>query len=422
MRTPLYRSRPVAPNAARLGGERINDFIVMSEGCSNTYLIETPDGAILINAGMAFEAPIHLQNFSDLSSHADNIKYVITTQGHVDHVGGVALFRRENPGLQYIAQENNPEHQAYEARLARYRGARSSFRFADRFREDARYYNENGYTLSVPHEPSTPDITFEDRHELQLGGLDIILIAAKGAETNDSLVVWLPQHEICLTGNLFGCPFGHFPNLVTIRGDRYRDALTCAEAAQTVLDLAPSTILYGHHAPIIGKDLIRDELTAYRDAILYVHDEVVKGMNEGKSVHALMQEIELPLEYEVGQGYGKVSWSIRAIWENYSGWFHHESTTELYSIPQREIFQDITELVGVDALFERARAKFEGGRCEEALHLLDIVLGAVPDHEPSIDLSIEVHEKLLVGEENFWLEGWLQNQIKRLKEGKQAKY
>ena len=45
-----------------------------------------------------------------------------------------------------------------------------------------------------------------------------------GAETNDSLVIWLPDHRICFVGNLFGCLIGHIPNLVTVRGDRYRDA------------------------------------------------------------------------------------------------------------------------------------------------------------------------------------------------------
>ena len=31
MRNPIYKSRPVEPNPAHFGGERINDFIVLSE-------------------------------------------------------------------------------------------------------------------------------------------------------------------------------------------------------------------------------------------------------------------------------------------------------------------------------------------------------------------------------------------------------
>jgi len=417
MRTPLYKSRPYGPHSARFEGERVNDFIVMSEGCSNSYLIETSEGCILVNTGMGYEAPVHLKNYQELSENSDNIRFVITTQGHVDHVGGVQFFRDLNPGMTYIAQASNEEHQTYDERLRDFRASRSAFRFMDAFVEDFAYYAEQGYTDINAQDRPTADLTFEDRYEFTLGGLDVVLIGVEGAETNDSLVIWLPQHKICLTGNLFGCPFGHFPNLVTIRGDRYRDALTCAAAAQTVLDLEAEVILYGHHAPVIGKDLIKSEITAIRDAILYVHDETVKGMNEGKSLHTLMQEIQLPAECEVGQGYGKVSWSIRAIWENYAGWFHHHSTTELYSVPQSDVHADLLELAGVEAVVGRATQKFEAGHCEEALHLLDIVLNEEPGCEAALTLAIAVHEKLLGEADNFWLTGWLENQIKLLKGG-----
>lgn len=418
MRTPIYKSRPYGPSAARFGGERINDFIVMSEGCSNSYLLETSEGNILINTGMGFEAPVHFKNYETHSSAKDSIKYVITTQGHVDHVGGVQYFRDKNPGLQYIAQAGIEEHQSYDARLSEFRARRSSFRFLDEFNNAFSYYAAEGYSDFNPQDRPSPDITFEERYELSLGGLDLVLIAVKGAETNDSLIVWLPQHKICLTGNLFGCPFGHFPNLVTIRGDRYRDALTCAAAAQTVLDLEAETILYGHHAPVLGKELIKSELCAYRDAIHYVHNETVKGMNEGKELHTLMQEIQLPPELEVGQGYGKVSWSVRAIWENYAGWFYHNSTTELYSVPQKSVHADLIELAGIDALIERAQQKLKEGKLEESLHLLDIIFSEQPKQEQAIELAIEVHEKLLKDADNFWLNGWLENQIKLLKGGK----
>ena len=418
MRTPIYQSRPVAPHSARFGGERINNFIVMSEGNSNSYLLETTEGNILVNTGMGYEAPVHAANYAELST--GDIRYVITTQGHVDHVGGVQYFRDRNPGLQYIAQAGNAEHQSYDARLQNFRSQRSAFRFLDAFKEDFKYYAEQGYTDINPQDTPTPDLTFEYRHSFSLGGLDIELIAAEGAETNDSLILWLPQHRICLTGNLFGCPFGHFPNLVTIRGDRYRDALTCAAAAQTVLDLNSDMILYGHHEPVVGAELIRTEVTAIRDAILHVHDATVQGMNEGRDLYELMQTITLPTECEVGQGYGKVSWSVRAIWENYAGWFKHRSTTELYSVPQQSIYADLIELAGANALVDRAQQKLARGNLEEAQHLLDIVLEIEPGHDGAIAMAIDVHQQLLAQSQNFWLSGWLENQIKLLRGGSTA--
>ncbi|MCZ6830570.1 MAG: MBL fold metallo-hydrolase [Gammaproteobacteria bacterium] len=413
MREPIYKTRPVAPNPAKLGGERINDFIVLCEAYSNCYLIQTPQGNIQINAGMGLEAPVIKRNFDSFSDAP--VRYLILTQGHVDHLGGVAYFRQQHPGLSVIAQAGNPEHQAYDGRLGAFRGARSAFAFTDKFAAAFAYYAEQGYTEFPEQDAPTPDILFEQRHQFTLGGLDIELIGVPGAETNDSLIIWLPQHKICFTGNLFGCPFGHFPNLVTIRGDRYRDALIVAAAVQTVKDLGAEILCYGHHEPVVGKDVVEAELTALHGAILHVHDATVQGMNAGKDVHTLMREIELPPELEVGQGYGKVSWSVRAIWENYAGWFHHQSTTELYATPQAAIHNDLLELAGgADVLTGRARQKLTEEKPLEAIHLLDIVLSRCPDDVGAVAAAIEAHEQLLTGSVNFWLSAWLHNQIRVL--------
>lgn len=410
MRDPIYKTRPVEPNPARFGGQRINDFILLSEAFSNCYLLQTPQGNIQINSGMGMEAPVVRSNFEAFT--ADPVRYLVLTQGHVDHVGGVAHFREHNPGLQVVAGANNPEHQAYDTRLAAFRGNRSAFAFTGKFGAAFEHYVENGYTDYPQQDVPTPDILVQDRHSFSLGGLEVEVIAVPGAETNDSVIVWLPQHKICLTGNLFGCPFGHFPNLVTIRGDRYRDALTVAAAVETVRALGAETILYGHHGPVTGADIIEAELTALHGAILHVHDETVKGMNEGKDLHTLMAGIELPPEYEVGQGYGKVSWSVRAIWENYAGWFKHESTTELYSVPQRAVHEDLVELAGGPAaLLQRAQQKLAAGHYEEALHLLDILLPEHAQFPGVIAAAVSVHESLLQSSENFWLSSWLQNQV-----------
>ncbi|GAB3288255.1 alkyl sulfatase dimerization domain-containing protein [Parahaliea aestuarii] len=423
MREPIYKTRPVAPSAATFNQRcrRINDFIVLAEACSNVYLLETPAGNILVNSGMGFEAPVIDHN---LKQHSQgDIKYLVTTQGHVDHLGGVQYFRDRHPGLVYIAQAGNPEHQAYDARLQPFRAARSAFRFQADFAEVFKGYAAAGYTDINLQDHPTPDQTFTERQTLELGGLTLELIAVPGAETNDSLVIWLPEQRIVLTGNLFGCPFGHFPNLSTIRGDRYRDALVCAAAAEVVRDLQPELLLYGHHDPVQGEALIRAELTAYRDAIHHVHDAVVAGMNAGKPLHQLQQEITLPAECEVGEGYGKVNWGVRAIWENYAGWFKHDSTTELYSVPRSEVNADLVALAGAAALVERAQERLDANEPEAALHLLDIVLGAQPDNPEAIDLTIRVHESLLQAARdfkttgNFWFVGWLENQIKLLRGG-----
>ena len=53
-------------------------------------------------------------------------------------------------------------------------------------------------------------------------------------------------------------------------------------------------------------------------------------MNDGKDVWTAMREIALPDELAVGEAYGRLDWSARAIWESYAGWFHQHSTLDLY--------------------------------------------------------------------------------------------
>ncbi len=126
-----------------------------------------------------------------------------------------------------------------------------------------------------------------------------------GGETTDALVVWLPDSRTLFTGNLTGPLFGHVPNLVTMRGDRYRDALTYVAS----LDARPRPRRRAAHHRALrpdrrGRSRSIGELTAMRDAMQWVHDRTVDGMNAGTDVHTLMREIVVPAELDLGEGYG----------------------------------------------------------------------------------------------------------------------
>jgi alkyl sulfatase BDS1-like metallo-beta-lactamase superfamily hydrolase len=415
MLDPLYRSRPSGFDlkpASQPEARRINDFIYLSEGFSNSFLVVTDAGRVVINTGMGFEAPVHKRNYDAVDSGP--IRYILLTQGHVDHVGGVDLFRE--PGTEIIAHANNQAHQAEDARLQAFRAARSAFAFQDSVTKGMQE-SLRRFAGSVPAQARPkPTITFEDRYAFELGGRRFDLLSTPGGETTDSMVVWLPQRRICFSGNLFSALFGHFPNLVTIRGDRYRDALRFIESLDRVLALDPELLLVGHHDPVEGRDLIRSELLRLRGAVQYVHDETVRGMNEGKDVWTLMREIQLPAELEVGQGYGKVSWCVRAIWETYAGWFHHQSTTELYPVPAWTVYPDLVELAGgADVVAKRAKGKLEAGALVEAIHLAEVALAAAPRHRGALEASLLAHQQLEAVSENFWLTSWLRRRIRDLR-------
>ena len=111
-----------------------------------------------------------------------------------------------------------------------------------------------------------------------------------------------------------------------------------------------------------------------------------------------------------------MSWSVRAIWENYAGWFKHESTTELYAQPRTAICEDLVELSGGPAaIIARAQQRIDEKKFVEALHLLDIVLPAHRTAPGALSAAIQAHQGLLQDSENFWLSSWLQQQITLLR-------
>jgi alkyl sulfatase BDS1-like metallo-beta-lactamase superfamily hydrolase len=407
---PVYRSRPGADAmrpASADRAEQIAPGLWCSPGLSNSYLLTTGDGRVIINTGMGFEGPVHRANFDAVDSSP--VRYIIFTQGHVDHVGGLDSVR--DPETKVVAQANWTLWRDDNERLIPYRASRSAFAFKDTLTTGTQAIQRRLGTKhlagqSVP----TVDLDFDDALTLDVGGRCMELISVPGGETNDSLVVWLPEERVCLCGNTFGPLFGHIPNLVTMRGDRYRNALTAIGSVERVRELQPELLVTGHFDPISGVDRINAELTRLRDAIQYVHDQTVDGMNAGKDVRTLMQQVALPAEYEVGQGYGKVSWDVRAIWENYSGWFHHRSTTELYSVGSDAVSDDVVQLAGADALVDRAREHLDAGRPLHAIHLAELLPA---DHSGSRGVLREAHEKLLADTENFWERAWLTEQIAR---------
>jgi glyoxylase-like metal-dependent hydrolase (beta-lactamase superfamily II) len=389
---------------------RVNDFIYRSAGTSASYMIVTNAGRVIVNTGMSYEAPHHRALFAPICPGPT--PYIITTQGHVDHVGGVSLFHE--PGTRYVAQANNPSCQADDARIARFRAGTAMLWFgqlAAIIGDFARRYPGQ----ARPQERSVPDLLFESRLALRVGDLEIELHAAPGGETIDSCIVWLPQHRIALLSNLFGPLFPHFPNFNTLRGDKYRFAEPYLANTRRVRDLAPRLLITGRHLPIEGADLIDACLARLHDAVEYVHGETVARINAGQDIHAIMREVQLPPHLRVGQGYGKVSWAVRTIFEAYTGWFQRRATSELYAAPPETGLADLAGLAGVKVVIDHARGRLAAGEPLRALALAEAAAAAEPNDRDVAQLVVDVHEALLAagGEVNFWESGWLHHQIAR---------
>lgn len=416
MNRGIWRERPGADAmspATDAPAQPIGDGIWMSEGMSNSYCFASDDGRIVVNTGMGFEGVYHRRKYDAVV--AAPTRAVILTQGHFDHVGGVDTFLEPDGATDVVAQENWRTWRDDNERLERFRSANAAFAFIEPILAAMQHAQKVG-AAAAQSKPSAT-VTFDDRLELEIGGRYLELLAVPGGETTDSLVIWLPEERVAFTGNLFGPLFGHVPNLVTMRGDRYRDPLEYLRSIERVLALAPERLITGHFQPIEGRDRIAGEITAMCDAMRAVHDQVVDGMNAGVDVYTLMREVAVPAPLDVGEGYGKTAWNVRAIYELYTGWFHHRSTTELYGLPPAVVSRDLVAAAGSDAVVAAARARLDGREPVAALHLVEIVLAVEPAHAGAIDVSVGAHEALLAESTNFWESAWLRRAIAKLRGG-----
>jgi alkyl sulfatase BDS1-like metallo-beta-lactamase superfamily hydrolase len=388
----------------------VDGLVYRSGGTTAAYLVLTDSGRIIVNTGMGFEAPHHKRLFDAVRPGPTHL--IVSTQAHVDHLGGVDLFTE--PGVtRYVAQANNPACQRDDKRIQGLRMRTAGIWF-DMLGTDARRIHRENPGVSMAQAEPTPDVTFDSRLGLTVDGLRIELIAAVG-ETTDCCVVWLPDHRVALVSNLFGPLFPHFPNVNTIRGDRYRFVEPQLATNRMVRELRPEVLVTGRHEPIVGADLIEASLVRLHDAVTYVHDRTLEGFNEGVDVWTLMREIELPPELRVGQGYGKVSWAVRTFWEEYVGWFKFLSTAELYPDSSGAALTELVDAAGVGAALDRAEAALGRGDAPLAISIGDAVAGVAPDDPRLRTLMAGAHRYLLEhgGDVSFWEHGWLQTELRR---------
>ena len=387
---------------------RINDSIYMAALGSNAYLVTTPEGNVVIDTGTSDVAP-EARKLLGAESHAP-VKWIILTHGHADHIGGISLWKEG--GTQIIAQRNYVELVNYASRLEGFFAPRNAAAFNRPSEAVGPWAGNYGARID-------PTILFDEKYEFTLGGLQFQLFSTPG-ETPDHLTVWIPKYKAAFIGdnyNGFGEPEPmSFPNIYALRGTKPRWALDWIRSIDKVLELKPEVLLSGHGEPISGNAEITRRLTRFRDAIQYVHDEVVKGMNSGKDVFTLMREIKLPGSFNIIESFGKVSWCVRGIYDGYAGWFDMNPST-MYELPPSSVYPDLVRLAGgPEPLVRLAEEKLEADKPVEALHLTDVVLAYDPINKAALGARLKTLEYLREHSENYIEVGYLEYGIKATKE------
>jgi glyoxylase-like metal-dependent hydrolase (beta-lactamase superfamily II) len=318
------------------------------------------------------------------------VSYIIYTHHHTDHLGGARVFHA--PGTQIIAHRSLPEELAKMNRL----------RASRRRRRESHPQDAVAGTPEPPDDSEEapaldgyvpPDILFDDRHCFEEGGVVLELSHAPG-ETVDHLAVWLPEQRVLFPGDLFT---NSFPMLGT---PMYPDQPVHAwvKSLERLRALRARYLVPSRSRPLAGAKEIGETLGHYLQAIRFVHDETVQGINQGRPLEELRRRVRLPAKLAslpcLQERYGTVAWAVNAIFHHYLGWYTLHPR-DLRPSPRDELCTALLETCGGSAaLLGRAQQALEQGSGQLALELADIVLAAAPHDGPALALRTEALQRL----------------------------
>jgi len=248
---------------------------------------------------------------------------------------------------------------------------------------------------------------------LSVAGIDLELVAATG-ETKDALYVWFPAERVAFAGDNF---YKSWPNLYAIRGTAYRDIISWANVNDRILQERPVAVVGGHTRPIIGEKEVHETLGNYRDAIRFLFDKTVEGINKGLTPNQLVEYVVLPEKYQkldyLLPYYGNPEWAIRAIFTGYLGWFDGNASN-LFPLSDTEEAERLAKVAGgVDGLMELADAAITEKDYQWATQLCDYILALAPENKAALlnkaDALTKLAENILTATaRNYYLSSALQ--------------
>ena len=363
-------------------------WCVVGNGLSNQTFVEGPDGLIVIDSGDSTEEMAWA--LAQVREHTD-APVVGVIYSHFHYVGGTQALVDAGasptmPIWSHAGLMANRSRQAGEV------GPVSQYGLVHQFGlllppdgPDALVSAGLGPAFRIPENaPFTegflpPTDTFDEAVTISLAGLTVELTPAE-SDATDSITIWFPELSAAVNNLAWPALF----NVFAIRGEEYRDPRILLAGLDHLIGLGATHLVGAHGPPISGTERIHTELTRSRDAIQFMWDQTVRGVNKGLTHGELTEFVQLPAvygeSYFQSQLYGLVEHHVRQIHTGLRGWFDGD-TPQLFPVPPVERAQRLIDgFGGADEVRRQADAALADDEVRWAIELATWLVRVDPDH------------------------------------------
>jgi len=378
-------------------------YVAVGYGNANMSMVVGDDGVLLIdsleNAEAASEA---LADLRRVSGNDAPVRALIYTHSHPDHSSG-------SRGLLDPAEveSGQVEIYAHERLVAGMRGnpslgimgpLRLAYSFGWGLEPGAEGLVEVGLgPLLRVGTPGflPPKTTFSGSLDIEVAGIRVHLREAP-SESDDEIVLWFPDHGVLHSADVIQGEC--LANLYALRG-AVRDIWQWINAIDMLREFEAQALIFGHGRPVTGPDDVRELLTAYRDAMQYIHDQTVRLMARGLTPDELADAIsELPPRLRdhpwLGEFYGTVKQIVRQVYTNAFGWWEGDPTF-IDPLPRRlRSERYVAAMGGRDAVVANATQAHADGDYRWTAEILTHLLRVDPDDREARQLKADALRQL----------------------------
>ena len=381
----------VLPNGAivnkylSLMGSAEPSFIPITKGITvlrrfsvdNTVIIEGNEGVIVWDTGSYMS--IGKRKYEALRQLTDKpIKAIIYSHNH--YAMATKAFINEGDEVEIIAHPDvhkNVTNGAMElAPTYQRNGAQHAGYYLPRTGPDATLAQfENVTDQDKPTGYIRPTYGVKDSEEMIVDGVRMQFFYTP-ADTNDSLTMWLPDHDTVITNSVWNT----FPNLYTLRGQRYRNPVDWTNGIDIIRRINPQYLVPIHGTPTKSREESYQLATNYRDGIAFIYSQTIRGINKGLRPDEIAENVKLPKHLakfpQLFEAYGEIEHHVKGIYSGEIGWFSMDAA-EINPVPISFRSKRIIEgFGGADQLIEASNKALDekeyAWAAELITHLLNV--------------------------------------------------